>query len=307
MVNQSHCHHDFQFNVNMKNRYRLKDQTACIPAQYRRAIFIIIDALRFDFVNYDDTFNHQSFYRNKLKILHEMMTTRANQSRLYRFMADPPTTTMQRIKGLTTGSLPTFMDAGSNFESSQITEDNFIHQFRKVNKSMVFMGDDTWEGLFPNVFNRSHPYPSFNVKDLHTVDNGVLRHLMPELHGGDWDILIAHFLGVDHCGHTYGPNHQEMTNKLKQMDSILRFVTSIYHSVRYYLPCCFKNIKSNFAFFACLRQIIAAVDNDTVLFVMGDHGMTRTGDHGGDSDDEITAVLFVYSGRPITTYKPYKV
>ena len=40
---------------------------------------------------------------------------------------------------------------------------------------------------------------------------------------------------------------------------------------------------------------------DTVLFVLGDHGMTRTGDHGGDSADELTAGLFVYSPAQITT------
>lgn len=31
------------------------------------------------------------------------------------------------------------------------------------------MGDDTWTQLFPDHFERSYPYPSFNVKDLHTV------------------------------------------------------------------------------------------------------------------------------------------
>lgn len=35
--------------------------------------------------------------------------------------------------------------------------------------------------------------------------------------------------------------------------------------------------------------------DDTVLFVMGDHGMTRTGDHGGESVDELEAALFMYS------------
>lgn len=41
------------------------------------------------------------------------------------------------------------------------------------------MGDDTWEGLFPKMFFRSYFFPSFNVKDLHTVDNGILQHLYP--------------------------------------------------------------------------------------------------------------------------------
>lgn len=44
-------------------------------------------------------------------------------------------------------------------------------------KRVVFMGDDTWESLFPKRFHRSLPFPSFNVKDLHTVDDGILQHL----------------------------------------------------------------------------------------------------------------------------------
>ena len=45
------------------------------------------------------------------------------------------------------------------------------------------------------------------------------------------------------------------------------------------------------------------MDESTVLFVMGDHGMTSTGDHGGDSTDELEAGLFVYSPSRITSSK----
>lgn len=41
--------------------------------------------------------------------------------------------------------------------------------------------------------------------------------------------------------------------------------------------------------------------DDTVLFVMGDHGMTRTGDHGGDSADELEAGIFIYSPAQIAS------
>lgn len=53
--------------------------------------------------------------------------------------------------------------------------------------------------------------------------------------------------------------------------------------------------------------MIEALDKDTVLFVMGDHGMTRTGDHGGDSADEVDAALFVYSPKPVATCNSKKV
>ena len=47
--------------------------------------------------------------------------------------------------------------------------------------------------------------------------------------------------------------------------------------------------------------MIDELDKDTILFVFGDHGMTGTGDHGGDSKNELDAALLVYSPSPITT------
>jgi hypothetical protein len=35
------------------------------------------------------------------------------------------------------------------------------------------MGDDTWMQLAKEVYTEAYPYPSFDVNDLHTVDDGV--------------------------------------------------------------------------------------------------------------------------------------
>ena len=93
------------------------------------------------------------------------------------FPADPPTTTMQRVKALVTGSLPTFLDVGSVFSGGEITEDSLISQALAAGRRVVGVGDDTWDQLYPRdsplALNVSLPYPSLNVKDLHTVDDGV--------------------------------------------------------------------------------------------------------------------------------------
>ncbi|CAN0489330.1 unnamed protein product, partial [Scytosiphon promiscuus] len=65
-------------------------------------------------------------------------------------------------------------------------------------------------------------------RDLHTVDDGVLSKLSAELASDDWDVLVAHFLGVDHVGHTFGPGSQAMEDKLDQMDSAVRYILYIY-------------------------------------------------------------------------------
>ena len=207
----------------------LCDGAGCwMPRRFDRAVVLVIDALRYDFVAYNSSIDIsvELPYQNKLKMLNELLERKPQNTRLYHFWADPPTTTMQRLKGLTTGSLPTFVDVSSNFDTAEITEDNFIDQFVKSNRQIVFMGDDTWTHLFPGRFAKQFDFPSFNVKDLHTVDNGVIEHLIPEMKRSNWDLLIGHFLGVDHCGHRYGPQHPAMAEKLAQLDGVLRYQVS---------------------------------------------------------------------------------
>ncbi|GFY63625.1 GPI ethanolamine phosphate transferase 3 [Trichonephila inaurata madagascariensis] len=241
--------------------------------RFDRAIIIVIDALRFDFVQRSTPKNsNENFYLNKMPVFQQMLDKNNGNSLLFRLTADPPTTTLQRIKGLTTGSLPTFIDVSLNFASSEITEDNLIRQMNAFNKRIVFMGDDTWQSLFPNTFHRSFSFPSFNVKDLDTVDSGIEQHLFVEMEKNDSDVIIAHFLGVDHCGHRYGPRHPEMSRKLKQMNKVI-------------------------------LNVIEKLKNDTILVVLGDHGMTESGDHGGDSVPEVSTALFLYSRNKLTTKK----
>lgn len=96
-----------------------------------------------------------------------------------------------------------------------------------------------------------------------------------ELSKSDWTVLIAHFLGVDHCGHKYGPNHPEMSLKLEQMDGMI-------------------------------AKVIDSMDDKTLLMVMGDHGMTDNGDHGGDELLETVAALFMYSKKRLFFTEPPK-
>lgn len=153
--------------------------------------------------------------------MHDLLKMSPEKTRLMKFIADPPTTTLQRLKGLTTGSLPTFIDIGSNFATPEINEDNIIDQIVNNNMTAIFMGDNTWIELFPKRFKREYGYPSFNIFDLDTVDTKIKEILPKELEKDDWDFLVAHFLGVDHCGHKYGPMHSEMTRKLTEMNEVL--------------------------------------------------------------------------------------
>lgn len=223
------------------------------------------------------------------------MLHNSTQSRIFTLRNEPPTVTAQRLKALTTGTLPTFIDIGSNLNSSAVTEDNLIDQFLThanlshkhtdcmEDKSFAVLGDDTWKALFPSQFDYYRMFDSFNTKDLDTVDNGILHYLWDFLpikvstqnltapissSQCGWKVLIAHFLGVDHIGHTHHAFHPLMANRLQHMDMIL-------------------------------QQVIERLPEDALLLVLGDHGMTNEGEHGGASDHEIDAGLFVYSHLPI--------
>lgn len=57
---------------------------------------------------------------------------------------------------------------------------------------------------------------------MDTVDYGINANIYNEMKEDDWDLLVAHYLGVDHCGHRYGPTHPEMARKLSEMNDMLR-------------------------------------------------------------------------------------
>jgi phosphatidylinositol glycan class O len=245
-----------------------------MPRRFRRVVFVVIDALRFDFAASDTNTQRSTFYSDRLPVLNETLSRAPDHALLLKFVADPPTMTMQRLKGLTTGSLPTFLDIKDNMAaSSQIVEDNLLRQLRAQERGVVFMGDDTWDALYAREFTRKFAFDSFNVKDLHSVDRGVTAHLLPELHKPDWDLLIAHFLGVDHVGHTHGPSSVFMAEKLDEMNGIL---TNLLHEL--------NDMPDG---------------EDVLLAVLGDHGMSPDGNHGGASDEETGAALFLYSKAPL--------
>ena len=75
---------------------------------------------------------------------------------------------------------------------------------------------------------------------------------------------------MDHVGHRYGPDHPAMKDKLAQMNEMLTDIVRLL-----------------------------SADEDTLLLVFGDHGMTPDGNHGGASPQELDAALFIYTAKEI--------
>lgn len=272
--------------------FQSKNISAFYQPPFKKAIVVLIDALRFDFMPRLSPRTSDQYYTNRLPVIQELMDDKPESSLLFQFRADPPTTTMQRLKALMTGSLPTFIDAGSNFASSEISEDHLLKHIARRFPNMYFFGDDTWTLLFSNVLNdtsKVFPFDSFKVFDLDTVDHGIIDKVFPLLEEkqdkrrakqqqgsidisdepSDWDFIITHFLGVDHCGHTFGPSNPTLAAKLDEMNVML-------------------------------ERLIQYVDEDTLLVLLGDHGMSEQGDHGGESIEEVMSGVFLHSKRQLT-------
>lgn len=68
----------------------------------------------------------------------------------------------------------------------------------------------------------------------------------------DWDLLIVHYLGLDHIGHALGAFNSLIEDKLSEMDEVI-------------------------------ENIYSKMNENDLLIVTGDHGMADKGGHGGSS------------------------
>ncbi|UKZ53563.1 hypothetical protein TrVGV298_007356 [Trichoderma virens] len=185
--------------------------------------------------------------------------------------ARSPTVTMPRIKAITTGSIPSFVDLILNFDeadtsSTLAAQDTWLSQLKAKDTGKLLMyGDDTWLKLFPETFDRHDGTSSFFVADFTEVDNNVTRHINDELEKDDWSLMVLHYLGLDHIGHKSGPRSTHMPGKQREMDGII-------HQL-------FKALETK----SHLQS--------TLLVVCGDHGMNDAGNHGASSPGETSPAL----------------
>ncbi|KAI3462125.1 hypothetical protein Pfo_018788 [Paulownia fortunei] len=231
----------------------LYQELSGVPPLFDRLILMVIDGLPAEFVLGKDG-------KPPPKVLTEAMPY--TQSLLarglaigYHAKAAPPTVTMPRLKAMVSGAIGGFLDVASNFNTQAFLDDNLIAQFHRIGWKMVMLGDETWLKLFPDMFDRHDGVSSFFVKDTIQVDYNVSRHLTNELSSTDWDLLILHYLGVDHVGHIGG---------------------------------LIKRIHSSITPTQEMNQ------RGTLLMIVSDHGMTEGGNHGGSSYEETDSLaLFV--------------
>ncbi|CAG8440782.1 10236_t:CDS:10 [Diversispora eburnea] len=198
----------------------------------------------------------------------------------YTAHASAPTVTLPRIKALTTGTVPNFLDAIFNIAESDTSslefQDNWLTQLKNArNKTISFFGDDTWINLFPGIFKVTDGTSSLFATDTVEVDLNVTRNVVPQLLSPEWDALIFHYLGLDHIGHSSGPYSPLMIPKQREMDNVVKTIFEII-----------------------VKQDEIRIEKNenakpTLFVLCGDHGMNEAGNHGGSSIGE-TSTAFVF-------------
>lgn len=98
--------------------------------------------------------------------------------------ANSPTITMPRVKAITTGSIPSFLDVILNFAESDTTsslanQDTWLSQLKsKPGGNLIMYGDDTWLKLFPDTFSRADGTSSFFVSVSGSSQSGCMIEMM---------------------------------------------------------------------------------------------------------------------------------
>ncbi|CAA7401578.1 unnamed protein product [Spirodela intermedia] len=245
-----------------------------LPPFFDRLILMVVDGLPAEFILGKGETTATKIMADAMPYTHSLLSS--GKALGYHALAATPTVTMPRLKAIVSGIVGGFLDVAFNFNTQEMLDDNLVDQFYHCGQKMVMLGDETWIRLFPGRFIRQDGVSSFYVKDTVEVDFNVSRHLESELAAKDWDLLILHYLGLDHVGHIGGRNSILMAPKLKEMDDVIRAAHT--HAI--------------------LQQ---NVDKRTLLVVVSDHGMTDNGNHGGSSYEETDSVALFVGLQPKST------
>ncbi|XP_031627446.1 GPI ethanolamine phosphate transferase 2 [Contarinia nasturtii] len=237
-----------------------------------RTVLMVIDAMRTDFL-----YNQQN---TSMKYLNKIINDRT--ACMINLNVDVPTVTMPRIKAMTTGTVPNFIDVVMNLGSSELHMDSLLHQAYDNGRNIVFCGDNTWVKMFPNMFLRQlENEDSLYVNDFYEGDKNITKKLSVELKRNDWELLILHFLGLDHIGHVEGPFSSKVPNKLREMDTVAMHIH------------------------LALSHMMQSSEEPPLFIVTSDHGMRDSGGHGGSSYAEVNVPLIFLGPSCIQTNDTY--
>lgn len=170
------------------NRLISKENMAGYPS---KVILVIIDSLRYD-------------YLSKIPFFQKINQKYPLGSFITKCKVGNPTMTTQRVESLMTGS-EIFSSANifKSFFASKLQTDNIISQLNSQNKTSIIFGDDTWAKLFEFTAEKTC-VNTYNVHDYDSCDKLIYENMIVRMKEATYDFMVAHFLALDHIGHSKG-------------------------------------------------------------------------------------------------------
>jgi hypothetical protein len=238
-----------------------------------KVIMLVIDGLRYDYLFKDEEVPQKELYKlERFHLFHELFEKSPENIVVCKTFADTPTSTVQKIPSIVTGTMAPKVNVIMAFGALPIKEDNLMRQAHLAGQKPYFSGDSLWNGYFPNDLIDTTETRDFDIKNPN-VDDASFEFIEQVVKKKkDWNLIIGHLLAVDHMGHAYGLGDQRMAEGIKGMDKLL-------------------------------RKVINLMDDDTTLMIVGDHGMDFSGEHGRDSPGETNTVIVGYSKKGFQKYK----
>eukprot|EP01054_Gregarina_sp_Poly1_P009480 Gregarina_sp_Poly_1__9479@NODE_595_length_7272_cov_31_818598_g460_i0_p1_GENE_NODE_595_length_7272_cov_31_818598_g460_i0NODE_595_length_7272_cov_31_818598_g460_i0_p1_ORF_typecomplete_len1611_score182_56Phosphodiest/PF01663_22/0_34_NODE_595_length_7272_cov_31_818598_g460_i03555187 len=325
-----------------------------VPAPFKRAVLILLDAWRFDWALWRPSKSGSGFESeigsdqkslanfNNYPFVHELLrsTHTRKQSRLFRVLADSPTLTTQRLRGLMCGDVAPFFDLSKSLAGSLVErQDSLPYQLhRSSHRRVAALGDDTWDRLFHEYLATVLIDEGFDIHDIETVDNGVHQRLWNILDNSlnssqtpheyqdqtaatkyvhpskthifaDYDLVVAHLLGLDHIGHSSLIQTSAVSQRQDLYDKLISNVVLFLSEGNLGHPFFSHNrtdsvtavhAHSTAVPFSSQRHARSPRWNDdTFMAAFGDHGMTAAGNHGGSTKPETETAWFFVSPRSL--------
>jgi len=239
-----------------------------------KVIMLVFDGLRFDYLFEDPSIpEKQSFKQEKSHVFPEILAKSPEKVVICRAYADTPTLTVQRVPSLVTGSLPPKANTLLAFGALPLHEDSVIKQAHLAGRKPYFSGDPLWNEFFPEDLITTTETRSFDIKDERPDDESI-GFLQSTIKKDDFNLVIAHLMSVDHVSHAHGLASPKMSEAIKVMDKVI-------------------------------LDVMDLMDDETTLFVMGDHGVDFAGEHGHGSPGETNTVIIGYHKKGFQKYKQH--
>jgi len=237
-----------------------------------KVVMVIIDAMRFDYLlEYENIDHLERLKQNKFKKFNQAYYDDPEKFVVLRARSDSPTFTSMRVPCFMTGNIPEKAHIMTNFGGLAISEDSLLRQIKLAGKKTYFAGDPVLHQYFPEYLTVGTQTRGFDIRD-DQVDDATHDFIKQKITDNDFDMLIAHLLMIDHTAHFHDLFDERTAKAIENVDQFI-------------------------------MEVIQMIDDDTMLIFAGDHGMTKSGDHGGGEPQEVNTAIVAYHNKGFMKYR----